>query len=273
MVTDFKIDGVSHEVDFGDAVFSVGGSQVLSNAESDIAYGQDWYEQGFKVLDFLEPIEFTALFNGVTRCVEELVGAKGFQLDKYHQYVQDDETHYKVVEMTRNLFPEDFDFPLWEMLQNLETLFGFPLSDIDPDTGKKLHMVLRINRPHSNDFNPPHKDIYQALDEYAEIPKIVNLWIPIAGVSSQSMLPVAPGSHLLPESKILRTLDGGRMNGNQYRVRNVKRWGGGNEMQRPTIQYGQVLAFSPFIVHGCAVNNQEDATRVSLECRLFQSQS
>ena len=40
-------------------------------------------------------------------------------------------------------------------------------------------------------------------------------------------------------------------------------------MIRPNPNIGQVLAFTPFLIHGCAINWNDNITRFSLELRLF----
>jgi ectoine hydroxylase-related dioxygenase (phytanoyl-CoA dioxygenase family) len=148
---------------------------------------------------------------------------------------------------------------------------GFGLTDIEPKTKKQIHIIVRINRPQSNDFNPPHKDIHENLDILSYIKPFVNFWIPIAGVNHKSSLPIAPKSHLINENQVLRTFDGGMLQGNQYRARMIKSWQGKSELFRSKVTYGQVLAFSGNMIHGLAVNDNPDKTRVSLELRLFKS--
>ena len=270
----FIIGGKEYNVDLGDSVFRPGENEVLSTPATDITHAQPWYPQGYGVFNLLNDAEFKALQNGIARCVRDVVRKLGvpadFELEKYHQHVCTTAFHHNVVSITRDLFPEDFDFNISDIIEKLGKLVGFGLSDIDPNTGKKQHIIIRINRPHSTDYNPPHKDIYGDFDDRATIPKIINFWLPICGVSSQSMLPVVPGSHLLPESALLRTFDGGMVGGNRYRVRSILQWDGKNEMYRPPIQYGQVLIFTTHLIHGIAINDQDDATRVALEFRLFK---
>src|SRR5262249_50065009 len=157
------------------------------------------------------------------------------ELSQYHKFVTTDDNHLKVVRKTRDLFPADFNFPIVDVIPEFEKALGFRLSDIDPKDGTKLHIIVRINSPFSTDFNPPHKDIYEAVDLESYIPQFVNLWIPICGVTENSSLPLAPSSHLLPESQILRTLDGGVLQGNKYRVRTIREWGGSNHMVRARV--------------------------------------
>lgn len=130
---------------------------------------------------------------------------------------------------------------------------------------------MRINRPLSNDYNPTHKDVYERVDNYNYVPKYINFWIPIAGVTEKSNLPLAPKSHLINENMIHRTFEGGKIEGNKYRVRMIKSWNGDNSLKRSTVKYGEVLIFSSHLIHGLAINEETDKTRVALEFRLFKS--
>ena len=78
-----------------------------------------------------------------------------------------------------------------------------------------------------------------------------------------------PGSHLLPENEILRTESkGAKINGNTYYVPCILKTGAGDlKMIRPNPSEGEALLFSPFLIHGAAVNRSEH-TRVSMELRL-----
>lgn len=147
---------------------------------------------------------------------------------------------------------------------------NFNLTDIDPFNNKKLHIIVRINRPLSKDYNPPHKDIYEGVDNNGYIPQFINFWIPIAGVTGKTNLPLAPKSHTINENLVLRTFEGGLIEGNKYRVRMIKSWNGDNALVRSKVKYGQVLIFSSHLIHGLATNEENDKTRVALEFRLFK---
>jgi hypothetical protein len=272
----YVIDGQPCTLDVaGSPAFAHGKPEQLSRPDTDITSGQAWYDRGYGIFRFLDDTGFASLREGIARSIRGIVASlgvdtAGFELETYHRYVRDDALHRKVVGITRDLFPDDFNFPILDTLARLERLLGFGLTDVDPDTGEKLHIIVRINRPDSHDFNPPHKDIYEAWDADATLPRFANFWIPICGVTPQSSLPLVPGSHRLPEDRIVRTFAGGVAGGNEYRVRTVLRWDGSNELQRPAVGYGEVLIFSSHLVHGCAINRQDDATRVALEFRLYR---
>lgn len=257
--------------------FVVGKDEVLSQNDTDIVYNQSWYPQGYTEADFLTPEEYAGLKDGLEECVKRIIekettiDTNGFSLENYHHFVKTDEEHMKVVSRTRDLFSDDFNFPVLKLLPRLESILGFKLSDIDPKTKDKMHIIVRINRPGSNDFNPPHKDVYHGVDIDHYIPLFANFWIPVCGSTDKSNLPVVPKSHLLSESKVLRTIGGSEVQGNKYRVCVIKSWEGKNELIRSKVKYGQVLIFSAHLIHGLALNNEIDKTRVALEFRLFKA--
>ena len=43
------------------------------------------------------------------------------------------------------------------------------------------------------------------------------------------------------------------------------------DMVRPPVEENQVLVFSPYLVHGGAVNLNADVTRISLEVRFWRT--
>ncbi|MCO5273466.1 MAG: phytanoyl-CoA dioxygenase family protein [Flavobacteriales bacterium] len=272
----YSIDNSPITVDMkGTPELKRGNNEVLSNATTDITHGLPWYPQGYHAYDFLSAQEFGTLRSGLNESIAAIVNdlgisSAGFDLEQYHKVVTTTEDHHRVAARTRDLFATDFNFSVEELVPRFEKLVGFGLTDVNPDNGQKMHIIVRINRPGSNDFNPPHKDMYGPWDRERKMLRFVNLWIPVAGVGPKSTLPVVPGSHLLPENKILRTFEGAVVEGNKYRVNAIVEWDGSSALVRPEVKYGQVLMFSAHLVHGLAKNEQEDTTRVALEFRLFR---
>lgn len=264
----FSIDGSS------DFVF--GKDEILSQKDTDITYFQPWYEDGYTVIPFLNDNDYQIILKGLTDCVSKIIkneiniSANNFSLEKYHTFVLSDQDHFKVVSKTRDLFPDDFNLDIYSLMSRFNEILGFELSDFDKKTSYKAHIIVRINRPNSTDFNPPHKDIYEHLDDQHYIPEFINFWIPVCGVNEKSSLPIVPKSHRLPEFQIERTVDGGVIAGNKYRVRNIKSWNGSNRLYRANIKEGELLLFSPHLVHGLGVNENENITRVALEFRLYK---
>jgi hypothetical protein len=275
--TTFFINGVEMKFSTkGSPEFRYGDNKRLSGKDTDMTYHQPWYDQGYSEQDFLDEEQFASLSQGITQSIAAIIKEEcsidvdGFSLEKYHEFVTTDVEHGKVISRTRDLFTDDFTFPVEDLIPRFEKILGEKLVDVDPLTQRKIHIIVRINRPQSNDFNPPHKDIYEAIDLRSYAANFINLWIPIAGVNDKSNLPLAPESHKLNESQILRTFDGGTIQGNKYSVRMIKSWNGKSELVRSTVKYGQVLMFSGHLIHGLAVNSNLDLTRVALEFRLLK---
>ena len=98
---------------------------------------------------------------------------------------------------------------------------------------------------------------------------MINIWTPLIGVTEKNTLPIVPHSHLLPENKILRTRAGSTINGVKYSVNSIKSWAGGSSLTKIPLQQNQILIFSSHLIHGLAVNHEEDITRISFEFRLY----
>lgn len=275
MILEYKIDNEIVKVEVPDnQLYKVGVSQVLSNELTDVTYNQDWYSDGYTIASFLSNKEFYKLKEGLTNTISNLINELGidtsnFTLEKYHNYVKNDDEHFKIVSKTRDLFPEEFKFNINELIPKFSNILNFDLSNINTQTNDRVHIIIRINRPNSNDYNPPHKDMYEAYDRDGYFPQFVNFWIPIAGVTDKTSLPIVPKSHLISEEKVLRTQNGGIVGKNKYRVRFIKEWGD-NSMIRTNVKDSEVLIFSSHLIHGLAKNSENNITRVALEFRLFK---
>lgn len=276
MILEYTINENKHSVEAADGQdFRYGEDRILSNIFTDVTYHTKWYPIGHSSEKFLNESDFTNLQSGITHTIksiaENVLGKEldGFTLDRYHKYITTNEDHFKIVSKTRDLFSPDFGFPIKEMIPKFERLLGFELTDRIPNTNEDEHIIVRINRPNSNDYNPPHKDMYEGYDNGKNY-NFLNFWVPIAGVTDKSSLPIAPASHLIPENRILRTIDGGKVGTNSYRVVLIKEWDGSADLVRADVKYGEVLMFSSHMIHGLAINEEEDVTRVALEFRLFK---
>ena len=273
----YIINGITKQISIPDSEkFLLGQNQVLSNKETDVTFKFDWYNEGFTIQQFLTKDEFTFIKVGIENSIQKIIfdtlkiNVKNFKLENYHKFVKTNENHFKIVSQTRDLFTKDFSFDIDYLIPKLEKVLNIKLTDYDSVNNYKAHIIVRINRPDSSDFNPPHKDIYEHYDNEGYIPKFINFWIPVSGVNNNSLLPICPKSHLLPENKILRTTHGSNVNNNKYRVRLIKSWDNKNELIKPEINYGESLIFSSHLVHGLSLNEQNDVTRVALEFRLYE---
>jgi ectoine hydroxylase-related dioxygenase (phytanoyl-CoA dioxygenase family) len=130
---------------------------------------------------------------------------------------------------------------------------------------------FRICRPtaaHPDDFNPCHRDIY--LDFYRNI---VNIYVPVVGSDERSSLLVQPGSHLWNEKETRITSGGAHFKtttGKKYSVDAIVASKRPLQMVRPNPANGQMMIFSPYLIHGCASNESPDTTRISMEVRFIR---
>ena len=269
-VCHFFIDNEAHRFDVRGNFFW-GEDVLLFKEEDNIISNMPWKDEGFAVVKAFFENEFLRLKESVTSNVIKAIRLIGvnfdepsFTLEKYHHVVHTNELHQRVIQVTRNLENSDFDFDINLLVERFGNILGYKLTAW-VDELEKSHIQIRISRPHSLDINPPHRDGYLSYWE-----NIINVWVPIAGCNTKSSLPVLPGSHLISENKILRSRSkGAEINNNQYYVPCIlKTQNGAMRFVRPNPKSGEALIFTPYLIHGAAINNNMDITRVSLELRF-----
>lgn len=251
--------------------FFLGEDKLLFKHENNIISKTSWQNKGFEVVNAFSKKEFLSLKDSIKINIVKAIKANNidfdeynFNLGNYHKIVTTDTLHNKVIEITRNLENHDLDFDIEKLTKKFGKVLGYELTSWIEEL-EKTHIQIRINRPNSLDINPPHRDGYLSYWE-----DIINVWIPIEGCNENSSLPVFTGSHLIPENEILRTESkGAKINGNIYYVPCILETKNGPiHMIRPNPKIGEAIIFTPFLIHGAAVNKNEDVTRVSLELRL-----
>lgn len=250
--------------------FFWGNDQVLYYDNDNVISHTEWKEEGFKVLPVLTPEEHAQLVGSMRHIMgqifEELdihYNKETFSLEDYHKYV-DTSLHQKVISKTRFLTYENLSLDIGIIAKRISNIIGCEVSSKNPRLDKEI-VILRISRPDSLDINPPHRDGY--LDIWKDT---LNLWLPIVGCNKNSSLPVVPKSHKWNEQNVLRTNNKGASIGSlSYHVPGIVKTRFGLDMIRPDPQIGEALVFTPFLIHGCAVNWNKDITRFSLELRLF----
>lgn len=271
----YKIDGLDFQIEVPKQTsFTFGEDICLSKDFDDITSSKSWYKEGFSVIESKPFFNFEKTKSSLLDCIRNICLEEGVKVDKdnfklehYHKYV-DTEQHLKIIKKTRDLSPEDFSFDIDIFLKEAKSYFQCDLNWSNPgEYNPKI--ITRINMPQSKNFNPAHKDIYQIYDQTKNIPHMVNIWIPICGVSNGVGLPVSPGSHLIKESKVSRTRAGSTVNGIKYKVNCIKDWDARNDLITVCPRENQMLVFSSFLIHGLAQNLHNDITRISLEFRLF----
>jgi len=246
--------------------FSYGADEVLIEQDKNAIEFVSWKKEGYTLFDLFSTEEFKALQNNLIDVLNEILKDEGLgsldHLKNYHKVVDTPKTHQQVISRTRLLTKKHFKIDLDAICERISKMLGKEVGIYNPRLEEEI-ITLRISRPNSLDINPLHRDGY--LDFYKDT---INLWIPIVGCNEKSSLPVIPGSHCWNESEVLRTeRRGASIQGLVYNVPGIVK--GPEELKaiRPNPQYRQALVFSPYLVHGSAINMNTDVTRMALELR------
>ena len=255
----------------GDTI--IGSEDVLLAGDENLIENTEWKNEGFGIETFLGQEDFKLIQSGIKDLISEKIQEAGgqvdneFSLEKYHLYVND-EIHLSLARLIQygwnvNEFPVQID----RVNERISEIIGQHVST----KAKHVDMnnfFVRIVRPQNfQDNNPPHRDVW--LDRLRDA---VNIYVPICGSNEHSALGLVPGSHLLRESEIERTVKGAVLNGTSYTVPCVISIN--NEMPalvRPNPRENEVLVFSPYLVHGGGYNFNQDQTRISLEMRFWKA--
>jgi hypothetical protein len=245
--------------------------RVLLAADDDLTAGTAWAAAGYTVADFLPPTEQATLREGLAQRVRQALADVGrqvpadFDVAHYHRVVGDDKAlHLAVVNRTKEFRQvEALPLPASLLEQRVSELCGRPVQALNPWDGERF-FHLRLIRPGRADNNPLHRDVW--LPDYRSC---VNIYVPVAGSTAQSSLTLVPGSHHWPENRTLRTAGGAVSNGVTFTVPGVLGSAEPLHLLRPNPTPSEVLLFSPYLLHGGAVNLNEDETRISLEMRFW----
>jgi ectoine hydroxylase-related dioxygenase (phytanoyl-CoA dioxygenase family) len=248
-----------------------GDERVLLHSDDNLAHGLPWEHAGFTVAPFVSDTSYRQLVADVTNRLLASIRAAGVELagpldlTHYHRHVRDDALHLRVLRDARAGFLlADFPIALAEVTDRVGALLGRSVTA--ENVGFALdRWHIRVVRPHSNDHNPLHRDVW--LDR---LRNAINLYVPLAGSDETSSLPLAPGSHRWPESVLVRTAQGASVDGVSYTVPAVVGCDRPLHLERPNPRANEILLFSPYLVHGGGRNTSADRTRVSLEMRFWR---
>ena len=195
----------------------------------------------------------------------EFITGKTVNLHNYHNELTNEE-HTKILNSMpykKNMCPDIRDFCIY-LETHISKLLNEPVKIFNDD------IWVRICRPSScisqNDFNPCHKDVY--LDFYRNT---VNIYLPIVGSNEKSSLKIQPGSHKWSESETIVTKGGACIDGKKYSVDAIVASVKPLNMIRPNPTETQLMLFSPYSIHGCSDNDNENITRMSLEIRFMRN--
>lgn len=250
-----------------------GEDRCLLEQDDNLVEGCEWQEQGFVVAPLLDWTTLKLLQDGVRELLREALRRSGspideaFSLDRYHHYCPDQQTHLNVIQGLRSkAMLENLPIDYRILDEKVSELCGRQVSCNVKSRVAAGYFFIRLVRPlPCHDNNPPHKDVW--LDRLRHG---LNLYLPLAGSNDNSSLALVPRSHKWNESSIPRTLPGESINGVSYSVPSVMMPDGELKMIRPEVSPREALIFSPYLIHGGAINFNSDITRVSLEMRFWR---
>ncbi len=255
-----------------DSATAYGEDLILLNNEDDLTENSSFKDTGYTIAPFLDHDVNNELKQDLKKILYEILtkikkietSFEDFDLTKYHHYVNDDEHRAVIAPFQTWLDASKFSIDIALLEQRISEILGTEVTCLAPDRNMRSY-AIRIIRPHSKDYNPPHRDPWLDILKNA-----VNIYYPIVGSSVDSSLPLVPASHRWKESEIERTLTGAKVNGVPYTVPSVTGSTRNMHMVRPDPGIDEVLVFSPYLIHGGAYNFQNDVTRMSLEMRFWR---
>ena len=250
-----------------------GTAEVLLAADTDLTAHTPWAAAGYTVAPWLSPEETATLRDGLAELVRAAGRAAGREIPidwpvtAYHQLVGEDAAlHLAIVNRTKSYPLTALPVPVARLEARVSALCGRAVRVYNPAT-EKAEFHLRLVRPHRSDNNPLHRDVW--LDR---LRNGLNIYFPVAGSTADSSLALVPGSHWWAESQTTRTHGGAVYNGTQYSVPALVAATEPLHLIRPNPSPDEVLLFSPYLLHGGAVNLNTDETRISLEMRFWAIQ-
>ncbi len=249
--------------------FFWGEERVLLDTAIDLT-NKTFGEGGFALAPLFEPAIFIPFKKNTEALLRSLwreaglTAANDFPLTQYHSIASTKEAHLKAVDKTKLLTTERFPVDIRLLEDRISEICQENLEVKNPYEQQRV-FHFRVIRPLTGDHNPLHRDVW--LEDYSNC---INLYIPIAGSNELSSLILLPGSHHWAESRIERTRGGAEINGAKYNVPAVTKIKGDYSALRPNPQENEVLVFSPYLIHGGAVNLHKNETRISIEIRLWK---
>lgn len=239
-----------------------GEDNILLDNDINLLAKTDFNDCGYKIFNIHDYNFF--LKNILSKEILQLTN-KSFSLEKYHNNITNEE-HTKILNSMpykKYASTEIRDFS--EYLENIVSeIIQEPVKIFNDDLWFR---ICRPSKNNDNDYNPCHRDVY--LDFYRNT---VNIYLPITGSTHNSSLTIQNGSHKWNENETMVTKGGAyfKQQNKKYSVDAIVASKRQIEMIRPNPSETQLMLFSPYLIHGCAINNNENDTRISLEVRFIK---
>jgi len=240
-----------------------GEDKILLENDVNLLKNTDFDDIGYKIFDIEN---FNVFLQQLLTNEIKKITQKNIKLSNYHNEITDFEHTLILNSMP---YKKNSSFELRQFSEYIETfiskILGEPIKIFNED------LWFRICRPSSvcsNDFNPCHRDVY--LDFYKNI---VNIYLPVIGSNKNSSLKLQPGSHKWTEKETMVTQGGAffKHTNKKYSVDAIVASKTQLDMVRPNPNIQQMMLFSPYLIHGCADNDNTNETRISLEVRFIRN--
>ena len=238
-----------------------GDDYVMINNDINLLQNTYFDNDGYKIIDMDNYNELLVRF--ITNEIFFITN-KYINLNNYHNEINDEE-HNKILNSMpykKKKYQDIHDFCIY-LETDISKIINEPVKIFNDD------IWVRICRPSdicNYDFNPCHKDVY--LDFYRNT---INIYLPIIGSNENSSLKIQPGSHKWKESDTVSTIGGAFINNKKYSVDAIIASKTQIDMIRPNPNTSQFILFSPYLIHGCSDNYNENMTRISLEIRFIKN--
>lgn len=243
----------------------------LLSVDDDLTQNTEFASLGYTIKPFLDDELYQNFKWGIKSLILAYLKDAGlavddnFDLAQYHQLIGDDyQRHLEVIERTKLIQNADFPIDISLVEKRITDVCEVPLRVKNPFTGEEV-FHLRVIRPHTTDHNPLHRDVWQDENRNA-----INLYVPLIGSNELSSLTIVPESHHWTEDLTERTMQGAIVNKIKFNVPGLTRSKKPLDIIRPDPGENEVLIFSPYLIHGGAINLNTDVTRISLEMRLWR---
>jgi len=240
-----------------------GKDKVLIDDDINLLTKTEFNLKGYGIFSIKEYNDFLKKF--ISKNISIILG-KDLDIEKYHTHVNE-EQHKQILNSMP--YKKNNSEELHIFSKYLEEF----MSDLLKEKVKIFNddIWVRICRPSiisNEDFNPCHRDVY--LDFYRNT---VNIYLPIIGSNEKSSLFMEKSSHLWNENMTSTTKGGAyfKNSNKKYSVDAIVQSRIELNMIRPNPDINEILVFSPYLIHGCSDNKNEDITRMSLEIRFIRN--
>lgn len=272
----YTVDQIPFDI-FVEGEIKKGNDEILLLKETNLIEHSTFNNSGYIVTEFLPPETLTDLRTKIVTHLNKFITPvlnKSYDLNTIESYHKDvtNSQHLEIVNSIYNstgkgipISDINFDFKLIENRITKICNYKENLTCKMPQNVKGEFYVRLVRPTNKLDANPPHRDVW--IDR---LKNAVNIHFIIAGNSNKSTLALLPGSHVMNENQILRTLEGAKINNSKYQVPSVVGINQNMDLIRPRIMENDVMVFSPYLIHGGGPN-LGDKTRVSLEMRFWKT--